>query len=157
MKTKTTYQIVVKDGKSKIADWTQEFEHTPIVRERIKIPENVAHTLEGYETDAIVSMVEMVQSTGEFRIVAAATCNLATDQRPVVTLNASLIPERIRQEVEDHVRRQLDLPVLEWEESAETAPIIRLHPFNSHPRTPLDTLQDELRQILHSALELAPC
>jgi ribosomal protein L30E len=157
MKTKTIYQVVVKDSRSKVADWTQEFEHRPTPGDRLRIPENVARNLEGYEPEATVSLVEMDLETGDFLIVADAACKLATNQRPVVTLNASLIPERIREEVEDHVRRRLDLPVLEWEDSSATAPIIRLHPFKSHPQTPLETLQNELRQILHKAVELAPC
>jgi len=157
MKTKTICQVVVKDSRSKIASWTQEFEHRPTPGDRIPIPENVARNLEGYDAEATVSLVEMDLESGEFRIVADASCNLATNQRPVVTLNASLIPERVREEVEDHVRRRLELPVLEWQESAETAPIVRLHPFKSQPRIPLATLQDELRQILRHAVELSSC
>lgn len=157
MNTKNHTQIVVKDGSSKIAGWTQEFEHCPTVGERIRIPDDVARTLGGYDPEAVVSLEEKDQHTGEFRIVADASCSLPTDQRPVVTLNASLLPERIRKEVEDHVRRRLDLPVLEWEDSTATTPIIRLHPFRSQPKTPLDTLQGELREILHKAVALAPC
>lgn len=157
MKTKTMTQIVVKDGKSNIASWTQEFEHRPTVGERVGIPDDVARALEGYEAEAVVALEQMDQNTGDFLIVADAKCNLATDQRAVVTLNASLLPERIHKDVEDHVRRRLELPVIEWEESSETTPVIRLHPFKSNPKTPLDTLQRELREILHRAVQLAPC
>lgn len=157
MKTKITTQVVVKDGKSKIATWTQDFEHRPTVGDRIRIPDDVARSLVGYDSDTTVSLEEMDQATGQFTIVADATCDLATDQRPVVTLNASLLPERIHKQVEDHVRSRLDLPVLEWEESSETSPVIRLHPYKSSPKTPLDTLQRELRGILYKAVELAPC
>lgn len=152
MKTKTISQIVLKDGKSKIASWNQEFEHRPTVGERIRIPEGVARTLEGYDTEATVSMEEMVLNSGEVVIVADAACKLPTDQRPVVTLNASLLPVRIRKEVESHVRNRLDLPLLDWEESSMTEPIIRLHPFKSKPKTSLDTLQRELREILDKAV-----
>jgi hypothetical protein len=127
------------------------------VGDRILIPEDVARTLKGYDPEAVVSLEEMDQTTGDFRIIADALCSLPTDQRAVVTLNASLLPERIRKEVEDHVRRRLDLPVLEWEESTHTTPIIRMHPFKSQLKTPLDTLQHELREILHKAVALAPC
>ena len=157
MKTNAMNKIVVKDVKTKIADWTQEFEHRPTVGDRIKFPENVAKTLEGYQPEATVSLVEMDQNTGDFQIVLDAECNLGTDQRPLVTLNASLLPERIHQQVENHVRQRLNLPVLEWEESSETTPVIRLHPFKSNLKTPLPTLQKELREILDEAVKLAPC
>ena len=147
----------MKDGKSKIACWAQEFEHRPTVGDRLGIPEDVAKTLQGYHTEATVSLVEKDQSTGDFRIEVEAECDLATDQRPLVTLNASLLPERIRSQVEDHVKQRLDLPVLEWAESSETEPVIRLHPFKSHLKTPLATLQQELRGILQDAVKLAPC
>jgi hypothetical protein len=157
MNTKNITQVVVKDGRSKIAGWTQEFEHRPTVGDRIRIPDDMALTLKGYDAEAVVSLEEMDQATGDFRIIADASCSLPTDQRAVVTLNASLLPERIRKEVEDHVRQRLDLPVLEWEDSTLTTPVIRMHPFKSQPKTPLDTLQRELREILHKAVALAPC
>ena len=157
MNTKTTTQIVIKDGRSKIASWAQEFEHRPTVGDRIRIPDEVALTLEGYDAEATVSLEEIDRTTGDFRIVADAACGLPTDQRPVVTLNGSLLPERIRKEVEDHVRRRLDRPILEWEESSTTTPIIRLHPFKSQLKVSPDTLQHELRDILHKAVALAPC
>lgn len=157
MKTQTNIQIVVQDGKSKITKWTQDFEHCPTVGDRIRIPEARAGDLQGYQPEATVTMVEVDQNTGRFQITAEAECTLPADQRPLVTLNASLLPERIHDQVEKHVRQRLDLPVLEWEESTHTAPIIRLHPFKSHLRTPLDTLQHELRDILNEAVKLAPC
>lgn len=157
MNTKSNDQIVVKDGKSKIACWTQEFEHLPTVGDRLKLPEDVAKTLAGYHAEGTVALVEKDHNTGDFRIEVAAECDLAIDQRPLVTLNASLLPERIHCDVEDHVKKRLDLPVLEWEESSLTEPIIRLHPFKSHLKTPLDTLQHELGEILREAVKLAPC
>lgn len=152
MNTKTISQIVLKDGKSKIAAWTQEFEHRPTVGDRIRIPDDVVRTLEGYDTEATVSMEEMVLNSGDLLIVADAACKVPANHRPVVTLNASLLPERIRKEVEGHVRRRLDMPVLDWEESSEIMPVIRFHPLKSQPKTPLDTLQRELRQILDKAV-----
>jgi ribosomal protein L30E len=157
MNTKTISQIVLKDGKSKIAGWAQEFEHRPTVGDRIRIPEDVARTLEGYDAEATVTMEQMAINTGDVLIVAEASCKLPADHRPVVTLNASLLPERIRKQVEAHVRARLDMPVLDWEESSETVPVIRFHPFKSQPKTSLDTLQRELREILTKAVALAPC
>jgi len=157
MKTKTISQIVLKDGKSTIASWTQDFEHRPTVGERIRIPDDLVRTLEGYDAHATVSMEEMVLDSGDVVIVAEAACKLPAARRPVVTLNASLLPVRIRKEVEAHLRRRLDFPILDWEESSMTEPIVRLHPFKSQLKTPLDTLQREIREILHRAVALAPC
>lgn len=66
-------------------------------------------------------------------------------------------PVNSRKEVVSHVRRRLDLPILDWQESSMTEPIIRLHPFKSQLKTPLDTLQRELREMLDKAVALAPC
>lgn len=157
MTTKTISQIVLRDGKSKIASWVQEFEHRPTVGDKIQIPEDVARTLEGYDAEATVSMEEISLNSGVVLLVAEAMCKLPADHRPVVTLNASLLPERIRKEVEAHLRGRLDMPVISWEESSETLPVIRFHPFKSQPKTPLDTLQRELRQILNEAAAPSPC
>ncbi len=156
MNTKTISQIVLKDGKSKIAGWTQDFEHRPTVGDRIRIPDDVVRSLEGYDAEATISMEEMALTTGDVLIVADAVCKLPPDHRPVVTLNASLLPERIRNEVEAHVRRRLEMPVLDWEESSETVPVVRFHPLKSQPKTSLDTLQRELREILDKAVAPAP-
>ncbi|MEO7098910.1 MAG: hypothetical protein ABI162_06080 [Luteolibacter sp.] len=157
MKTKSNHQIVVQDGKSRIANWTQEFDHLPTVGDRLRIPEDVAKTLEGYQSEAVVSQVEMDQNTGDFKIMADAGCNVAPGKRPLVILNASLLPERIHNEVENHVRQRLELPMIEWEESSETTPIIHPFPSDSQLRTPLNTLQGELRGMLNEAVKLAPC
>ena|SRR6478672_11207992 len=157
MKTKSINKIVIRDGKTRLAEWTQEFEHRPTVGDRITFPENVARTLQGYRPEAAVCLVEMDQNTGDFQIIVDAECNVPADQRPLVTLNASLLPKRIHQRVENHVRQRLDLPVLEWEESNETTPIVRLHPFKNQLKTPLATLQKELREIHDDAVKLAPC
>jgi hypothetical protein len=157
MKTKTINKIVVKDGKSKIASWNQDFEHRPTVGERVKIPAAVAETIKDFKPEATVSLVQMDQTTGDFQIVVDAECKLPTDQRPVVALNASLIPDRIRTDVEGHLRKRLDSPVLDWEESSATTPIIHLHPFKSKLRTPLEKLQAEVGEMVNEAIKLAPC
>ncbi len=157
MKTKSNQQIVVIDGKSNIASWTQDFEHPPTVGDRIRFPEDVAKSLKGYAPEATISLVELNQNTGDAVIAVDAECNLPADQRPSVTLNSSLLPERIHREVENHVRQRLELPLIEWERSSETTPILRLHPFKSQLKTPLTTLQRELREILDEAVKLAPC
>jgi hypothetical protein len=89
MKTKTTTQVIVKDGKSIIADWTQEFEHRPTVGDRIRIPDDVVRTLAGYEPQAFISMEEIDQSTGDFRIIAEAQCRCSCGRKAPLQLRSS--------------------------------------------------------------------
>lgn len=72
-----------------------------------------------------------------------------------VALNSSLVPEVHRTSVEGIVRGQLELPVFEWEESDDTAPVIRFHPFDSRPSVSMVELNKEIRSFLHGMLEPA--
>ncbi|WP_193213054.1 hypothetical protein [Luteolibacter marinus] len=155
MKTKSKNQVVVKDGKTRIADWNREFEQHPTVGDRIAIPDDVARNLSGYESEVTVSMVRMDPHTGDLVIEADARCKIPTEQRAVVTLNAGLIPERVRQEAERLLRSRLDHPVIDWEESDEATPIVRIHPFKSELKTPLEQLQEQLREVVLDASKLA--
>ena len=155
MKTKTKSQIVLKDGKSTIASWNTDSATRPTVGERIDLPEKVTGKLKDYASQAEVTMVRMDPQHGELVVEAAAQSNLPVDQRPVVILNASMVPERLRQEVEDHLRKQLVLPVLDWEESTATTPIVQLHPFQGRLKTPVAQLQEELHEMIVHAIEPA--
>lgn len=157
MKTNTKTQIVLKDGKSTIGTWTIDFAHHPTVGERVEVPDDVLKALPGYGAEAVISMVRIDPDSGELNIEAAAKCELPIDQRPVVILNANLVPERIRGRVEKHLRSRMNLPLLDWEASSATDPIVQLHPFNSRQETPLATLQKELHAILLESSELAHC
>ena len=157
MKTNTKTQIVLKDGKSTIGTWTIDFAQHPTVGDRIEVPQEVLDALPGYGAEAVISMVRLDPHSGELNIEAAAKCSLPIDQRPVVILNSDLVPERVRAQVEKHLRNRLKLPLLDWEESSVTDPIVQLHPFNSQQETPLPTLQKELHAILLESSELAHC
>lgn len=147
------YHIVLKDGKSRIADWTQDFESQPTLGDRITLPASVNSIDTGYLREAIVSRVEIGAPAGGRTIEAHAESSIPAARRTVVTLNRSLIPERVREVVEARIRKLVQLPIFEWEESFGSNPIIRLHQFHTHGDTVLTTLQAEIRVILDQHLQ----
>lgn len=120
----TTNQIVLMDAKSEIASWPLN-SGRPTVGDRIDVTPGAQGT--GYGNSGTVTKVEVNQRNGVCRIEVEADCPLANELRPVVSLNANLIPDRVRKEVEAHLRSRLDFPVLEWLESYETRPIVQVH------------------------------
>jgi hypothetical protein len=149
------HQIVLKDGKSTIATWPQAPGDHPTIGDRIEIPSGTLEANAGFGGSATVSKVEIDHHNHVCRIEAEAGCKLPADQRPVITLNSSLVPENLRQEVENHVRGQVDFPILEWEDSFESKPVVRFHLLNGELRTPLETLETGVRGILKDHSELA--
>lgn len=149
----TTNHIVLMDAKSEVASWPLNSGSRPTVGDRIDVTIGARGT--GYGNSGTVTKVEVNQRNGVCRIVVEADCPLANEQRPVVSLNANLIPDRLRKEVEAHLRSRLDFPVLEWMESYETRPIVQVHEGSTPLKTPLRTLQSELRDILEKAVDLA--
>ncbi len=148
-----TNQVILKDGKSVIGTWSLGTGNHPTIGDRIDISAEARKA--GYGEKGEVTKVEFDRTEPVCRIEVEADCPLATDQRPVIALNQSMFPEKLRESVEDHVRSRLEFPVLEWEESYRTTPIVRVHEFNGRLKTPLDTLQAELRDILTAASELS--
>lgn len=148
---------MLKDGRMQLATWSQDFEHMPTIGERVDVSGRLSHGISGYGDQGMVSRVEMDPENSMQRIDVEAECELKDHQRPVVFLNANLVPARDRAEVEDYLRSHLDLPILDWENSLETQPIVRVHTGLAKLRTPVPTLQAEIRNILMSHSELSHC
>jgi hypothetical protein len=149
------YLVVLKDGKSELATWSQDPSGRPTVGERIQIPAAVLAAITGFGPSGNVTKVEIDQRNHAGRIEVEAESTTSIELRPVLTLNASLIPENLRQLVESHLRAGLESPVLEWEESFDSKPIVRVHQLKGGLQTPLETLQSEVLGILKDHSELA--
>lgn len=149
------YHVVLRDGKNRIADWSQDFESQPTLGDRITLPESVDSIDTGYLRQATVSRVEIDAAAGARTIEAHVESSIPAARRTVLTLNGSLIPERAREIVEAQLRKRIELPIFEWEESFGSDPIIRLHQFRSHGEVTLHTLQTEVRKTLDEHLQSA--
>lgn len=148
-------QITLKDGKSRIANWTVESGTKLTVGDRIDLPAEVAREHPGFGKQATVSRVELDSQTGALLIDVEADGEIAGSDRPVVTLNSSLVPEDLRTAVESQIRQRLGVPVIEWEESFESAPVLRLHQFGQSKEVTLPMLQTEIRASLNQLLDSA--
>jgi len=146
--------IILKDGLSTLASWTHQFDKEPTIGETISISGQWANPLPGYGDRATVRKIELNTKTNELHIEVEPLLHQKENSRPVVVLNADLIPERVRTEVEAYLRDHLDLPLLDWEQSRELEPILRFHENGSKPKLGLPELQAGIRHILHEANEL---
>lgn len=149
------HQIVLKDGRNRIASWAGSQENTPTVGDRIAIPQDIANQHAGYGSHAIVSRVEIDGSNGGLIIDVEAEGAGASATRPVVTLNSSLIPEAHRAAIEEKVRASLKLPVIEWEDNFEAQPVLRLHHLDARGGISREQLNAEVRSSLNGLLETA--
>lgn len=148
-------QIILKDGRSTLGTWAHESSGSVTVGDRIEIPSNIAGDHRGYGAEAIVSRIELDTQTGVYNIEAEVQSDVPTSKRPVVTLNSSLVPTHLHDRFENFVRGKLNVPVIEWEDSFETNPVIRLHQHDDNSRTTLADLQADLRAELHGSLDHA--
>jgi hypothetical protein len=147
-----TTQIAFMDGTSEVTSWPLKSGSQPTVGDRVDVAEGAKNT--GYSNTGIVTKVEVDEHSGTYRIEVAAECPLASNERPVFSLNANMIPDRLRKEVETLLRTRIDFPVVEWLESYETTPIVQVHEHNTKMKTPVKILQTEIREILAQASEL---
>jgi|GEM_PF-1855069 len=146
--------VILKDGLSILASWTHQFDKIPTIGETISISDQWADPLPGYGDRASVRKIELNTKTNELHIEVEPLLHQKESSRPVVALNADLIPERVRTAVESYLRDHLDLPLLDWEQSHELEPILRLHENGSKAKSDLPQLQAGIRHILHEANEL---
>lgn len=149
------HQIVLKDGRNPIASWQATQATALTVGDQIEIPADVANQHPGYGNRAIVSRVEIDGTNGGWIIDVEAESARGAVDRPVVTLNSSLIPEAHRATIEEKVRGSLGLPVIEWEESYEAQPVLRLHHLDTRGGVSAQQLNTELRTTLNGLLETA--
>jgi len=156
MKTNpSNMHFVLRDGKAIIGRWSPASAMDLTIGDRVGLPQDIIRDHPGYGTHAVVSRVEMDNTNGACNVDLDVECPVPASRRPYVALNSSLVPEAHRASVEEIVRGRLELPVLEWEESYETTPVIRFHPFDSRPGVSMVELNKELRSHLHGLLEPA--
>lgn len=151
----TAGRIVLKDGKSRIADWPHQAGSHLTVGDRVAVPQDVSKSILGYLAEATVTRVEFDTATGGWNIEADAGCPVAESLRPVVTLNANRIEESQRPDVEAHLRKRIDYPVFDWENSYDSAPVLRIHDHDTGLQAKLPQLQQEILKSLKVSPELS--
>jgi hypothetical protein len=150
---KPTSHVILKDGRSRIADWQHQGSLT--VGDRVAVPQDVAGNLPGYLAEATVARVEYDTTTGGWNIEAEAGCPVLESHRPVITLNASRVEEAQRAEVEAHLRKRVDYPIFDWEDSYESIPVLRIHDHGADLQGRLPQLQTEVLKLLKVSPELS--
>lgn len=148
-----TSKVSLRDGKTELVSWPQDFENLPTVGERIEVAGRCAFP--GYGDQASVSSVHWDPESGGQRIDLQAECEIPDHERPEVFLNASMFPAERRGAAEECVRRELGVPLIHWEESFEPRAIVRLREGKGKPKAPLVTLQSKLTAIARHEPELA--
>jgi hypothetical protein len=118
--------VVLKDGHTHLAAWTQSFDNRPTLGEILEIPTRFQADLAGYEPRAVVSRIEL-RAPHPDRIDLEATCRLKTQDRPVIVINSARIRESLRGAAEAHVRSSLRFPLISWESSTAPDPVVRFH------------------------------
>ena len=146
-------QIILKDGRSRIATWSCETGGHLTVGDRVELPSEIAKENPGYGPGAVVSRVEYSADDGLCHIEAEADCQIPANRRTVVTLNGNRVERALRSAVETHIRKRVELPLLEWEDSQESTPVLRMHSLGEPPKASLPELQREVSQLLADALQ----
>ncbi|NQX02915.1 hypothetical protein HQ447_19835 [bacterium] len=149
----TTSLVLLKDGRTQLASWSQDFESLPTVGDRIQVAGR--HGLAGYGDQATISLVFANSDKGQHRIEAQAECELADHERPVVFLNSALFSEDRRPAAEECLRHELHVPLIHWEESPEPKAVLRLHENRGKLPVPLATLQTKLRDLAREGSALS--
>ncbi len=156
MKTKQQNQmnqITLKDGRSRLGTWSSETEGHLTIGDRIELPREVAKENPGYGPGAVVTRVEHSADDGLYHIEAEADCKIPANRRTVVTLNKDRVERSLRSAVETLIRKRVQLPLLEWENSRESTPVLRLHSLGEPPKASLPELQREVGQLLADAVQ----
>jgi hypothetical protein len=148
-----TATVSLRDGKAELAFWSQDFENSPTVGERIEVTSRCAFP--GYGDHASVASVHWDPESGGQRIDLQADCEIPDHARPEVFLNASMFPAERRAVAEECVRLELGVPLLHWEESFEPRAIVRLREGKGTPKVPLVALQSKLTAIARRQPQLA--
>ncbi|HVJ45168.1 MAG TPA: hypothetical protein VM511_02205 [Luteolibacter sp.] len=147
--------IRLQDGKSLLSEWSHHFDTLPTIGERLHIEDVSGDVLSGYRDSAMVSRVERDLKTGLVTLVLDAVPVSEKENRNVVFLNSNYIPAEQHQEIEGFVRNHVDLPVFEWVDSQQPAPIVEFHGPTAISRPALGQLQAKIRNLLAESSPLA--
>lgn len=158
MNTQQTNQnsrIILKDGRSRIADWPHQDNAHLTVGDRVALPQDVADKLPGYLAEGTVTRVEFDTASGSWNVEAEVGCPIIESNRPVITLNASRVDDAQRAAVEAHLRKRVDYPIFDWEDSYESTPVLRIHDHGADLQGKLPQLQSEVLKMLKVSPELS--
>jgi hypothetical protein len=148
-----TATVVLKDGRTTLATWSQEFEKPPTIGDSISIAAWWKAPLPGFTEQARVSKIELDTKTRQHRVEAEVIAT--TRQRPVVFLNSHRIPEELRGKVETYIRTEIPVALPSWEESTEPVAILRVHENGHSLKESLSVLQSRVLKILSAEIHPA--
>lgn len=146
MKTKQKIKLELRDGKSVLHTWTQEFETPPTVGDVLKVDTGANPDLAGYKEEAEVLLVE--ESGSDETVVLEAVPKVDPAKRPLVVMNKEYVPEKKRSETESFLRKRFEVPAFDWISSDLPQPIIDVHVDPKPPLEELRKITDELRDFL---------
>lgn len=129
MKTNQANQhvsFILKDGHSRLAAWILPADQRPSLYESVEIPDRFRETLVGYEPRAVVTRIEM-EKFNAIQIDLEAISLVKKEQRPVIILNSARIGDRRRGAIEAYLRSKLAFPLVYWESSTSSDPVIRFY------------------------------
>lgn len=118
--------FVLKDGHSRLATWILPGDRRPSLNESVEVPDRFREALVGYEPRAVVTRIEVGKSPPD-QVDLEAISLTKMEHRPVIVLNSDRIGDRWRGGVEAYLRSQLANPLIYWESSISSDPVVRFH------------------------------
>ncbi len=140
--------IVLKDGDTILATWTLPFDKRPQLFESLEIPARFQTALAGYEPTAVITRIEVGAPLPD-KIDLAALCHVKDQGRPVIVINSARIGKSQRGAAEGYLRSRLQFPLIYWESSTASDPVVRFHdPVTGRKSCPAD-IQSGLIDLLY--------
>ena len=140
--------VILKDGGAQLAAWTQSFDQRPTLGESLEIPADLHTDLAGYEPHALVSRIEL-RSPLPDQIDLEASCRIQKFERTIIVINSSLICDSMRGDVEAYVRSKLQFPLIYWDSSTDSYPVVRFYDPASGQTSCPQAIQSGLLDLRH--------
>ncbi|MES2466884.1 MAG: hypothetical protein V4675_06255 [Verrucomicrobiota bacterium] len=118
--------IVLKDGHTILATWTLPFDKRPQLFDSLEIPARFQTALAGYEPTAVITRIEVRPALPD-KIDLAALCHVKEQDRPVIVINSARIGKSQHGAAEGYLRSKLQFPLIYWESSTASDPVVRFH------------------------------
>ncbi|MDB6078765.1 MAG: hypothetical protein JWO82_2512 [Akkermansiaceae bacterium] len=152
MKTNQLQQtrVILKDGATYLAAWSQNFEAPPAIGDTISFPPHVGNLehLESFRSRGKVNKVETGSDLKSFMVELEAEPR--SGFRRGVVLNSGFVPNSLRMDAERRVRYALPDTRVIWEESMEPVAVLRI---SDSGNLPAGTLKDAQRSRSEAPLE----
>lgn len=128
-------RVILKDGATYLATWTQNFRSLPLPGEEIRFPGHVSDLghLSRFRTKAKVVRVQ--DGDGVRHSFIEMEAEPKAGYQRAVTLNAGMIPASYRMDAERIVRQGVPDTRIIWEDSLEPSAVLRMRTSSGVPTT----------------------